>query len=174
MTNTNSTSSIVQEAIEMYKGGAKIPNIAIELDRSETYIRKILSGAGIELTREKSRVVADAVVEDVCIMYTQGLPVTDIIRKHHISYSVMYNILQAQEIPLRKIAQADGSSTLREQQVIQMYEDKAPLWKITQETGYQQPKIHAILHANGILLRREKMRNKLKYLTQGASDDSKP
>jgi hypothetical protein len=89
----------------------------------------------------------------VVAAYTKNTPVPEILAQHNISYGQLYTILARENVPVRKVSEAQGRIGALNTAVA-MYQKGSPLWKIKAETGVAQPTLHAELHTRKITLRR--------------------
>jgi predicted transcriptional regulator len=140
------------ELLAMYDAGITISGIATELGMSTQTVRRVLQEHG----KDTSRKVKTIDEEDVITMYKQGEPIPNILNEHGISYNAMYTILAKHDVTIRKVAGKEVNEA-RIAKAVEMYQAGAPLWSIKQETGVPQPTLHAVLHQQGIPLRRPRM-----------------
>ena len=147
-----------QEIVEMHSSGIGIGAIAAEMGVSTTTIRNVLKKYGQSTKQARSVATEDIIAED----YVNGDPVPDILVRHGINHSKLYAILARHGIETRRAAAVNGNK-LRLDQAVQMYEDGASIYSITEETGIAQPTLHAELHKRAVKLRRPRGR-----ISQGA------
>ena len=157
---TNKEELYTPDILQMFDQGMVPKSIASELEVSETLVRHVLKENGRSRLK-RSRGMSTEKVEEICNDYTGNMGVAEIIAKHNISYATLYAALVKMEIPLRRYSSSDEEAQkARVDQCLTMYKDGVPLWKITMETGFQQPQIHQLVHKHSIPLRRGALRAK--------------
>jgi len=145
---------VKHEIAAMWDAGMKIPAIATELLMSAQTIRMALK----EMGKDTSRGAKHASLDEVALIaeYVAGESVAELLKRHKITYNILYRILDKTNTPTRKLAEA-AVSNVRMDRAVEMYIAGLPLWSIHQETGIAQPTLHAVLHARNIPLRRPRM-----------------
>lgn len=143
-----------EEIVRMRQAGLPREAVADEMNVSVGTVRNVEIAAGIAQPREAGspEILSDS-VEQVIEKYNSGARVFDILREHNLTYTRLYKLLADNNVPVRKIANADA----RERQLdeaVAMYEQGVRIVEITSETGVNQPTLHAELHARGVELRR--------------------
>lgn len=142
-----------QVVLQMFDGRLPIKAICAELDVSDSQVRDVLKSHGRKLDSTPGPKARTADEASIIADYQQDVRVPEILAKHNIGYSRLYTILNAAKIPLRQAQATEGREAALEQ-ALKMYQEGQPLWKIQEETGVAQPRLHAELHARNIPLRR--------------------
>lgn len=145
--------SKVTELLSMHESGLSISAIASELGISNQTVRKILKEHGKETARQRSKGVDE---EAIMQGYLEGTPVPAILKQYDISYTLLYSILAKNNVPTRKVSEAEITN-VRLDRAVELYIAGAPLWSIRQETGIMQPTLHNELHKRGVPLRRPRI-----------------
>jgi transposase-like protein len=141
--------SIEGELIRMFKAGLPVDSIAEELEVSISTVRNVLKRHGLT----KDDIKPTQAVSQAAADYTNGISIPEILKKHNLTYSKLYGLLNRMDIPLRK-SENNNAHALALQKAIEMYQAGSPLWKIVEETNIAQPSLHAELHKQNIPLRR--------------------
>jgi len=145
---------VKHEIAAMWDAGMTIPAIANELGTSAQTIRNLLKSLGKDTSRAAKKPAVDEVA--VCEEYTAWRPIPEILKKHDISYTILYRILREGKVTLRKVSETEITN-VRLDRAVDLYIAGSPLWAIKQETGVAQPTLHAELHKRGVTLRRPRM-----------------
>lgn len=140
-----------QTIITMASSGFSVKDIANEVEVSESTVRSVLKLHNIELKDAPPKL--NEREQNVIEAYKGDTPVPQILQQFEFTYTKLYTLLERTKTPLRKSHALKARETMIEQ-AVKMYEEGTPLWKITQETGVAQPKLHAELHLRNIPLRR--------------------
>jgi len=137
------------EIINMHLAGLDPRAIAAEMDVSEGTVRKVIKESGVEAQARESGLPTVAITEK----YTSDVQVSEILREFGITYTQLYRILAEENVPIRKVANADARARQLDEAVA-LYEQGVPIHQIVSDTGINQPTLHAELHKREVPLRR--------------------
>jgi len=153
--------SIRQTIVMMYQGGISVQNIVQEVEgvtsRDVRMVLKemgILSGPGRRPTVIES--YDESILNEMLIDYYDKMPMRELMEKYQIrSMDRFYLILRELGQPARQNTpeHMDGRK-MRLDHACDLYKQGVPIWKIVEETGVDQPRLHAELHKRKIPTRR--------------------
>lgn len=151
------TNETRDDILALAEGGVKVAAIADQLHVSATYVYRVLADAQFEYTGTSVANpggLSNEDIEELLTAYRANVSTTDIKAQFNLSPGTLYYILRNAHEPMRSVT----VKSMRAEQVdlaIEMYQDpsRLPIWKIVEETGVQQPVLHAQLHLRGIPLR---------------------
>ena len=159
----NLEDSIRESIITMYQSGITVQDIANEIEGATPgYVRAVLREAGILAGpgRRDSLVdkFDDATLEAMMLDYYQDMPMPEILVKYRLArHEQFYRILASIGHGARKIQpEVVMSRKDRDERALELYKQGAPIWKIRDETGIPQPRLHYLVHTRKIPLRRSK------------------
>jgi transposase-like protein len=153
--------SIKQTIVMMYQGGISVNSIVQEIEgvtprdvRTVLKEQGILSGPG----RKPSVVESydEATINAMLVDYYDKIPMRELLEKYHIrSMDRFYVILRELGQPARQnTPEHQDGKRLRLDHACELYKEGVPIWKIVEETGVDQPRLHAELHRRKIPTRR--------------------
>jgi hypothetical protein len=168
----NDDSALRQLIVKLYRGegGQSIDadTIAVELGLSKADVKSVLIGAGFTLAGPRAPTRAGFLMEDVATVeaeYVRGVPIRDIAKAHNVSPNRIYELLEADDIPLRSYSlSTTNAKARRDAEIIEAYAPMQPdgtrdsrkglqVSDIVSMTGVSQMTIHNVIHANHIPLR---------------------
>lgn len=150
------------EIADIYsRGGCDVGEICREYEISTARVYEILKELGVPLRGKNSLLarMGDEEIEAFVSDYNSDMPLREVSVKYKFSSpAVIHAIVKQLGLVPRTWAKERlvGRETMI-QSAIQMYIDGAPIWKIVQTTGLDQPSLHHHLHVRGIETRREKL-----------------
>lgn len=145
------------EIIKMLKGGMSPMAISQEMGISAQTVRNLQKTSPVAQAakaRTTSLINEIAIGED----YEAGEKIPDIMEKHSITRSKLYQILSKFSIPTRQTIQKDTRKRAMDE-AISMYKQGFVIRKIKEDTGVHQPTLHDELAKRGVPLRRPRAHN---------------
>jgi len=154
------------EIMQMYEQGVSIADIAAEMAFTTNTVRKMLRKNDIVVAASKSTILDRMSMQDIEALKEdsyQGMSVIEICRKWGFKATQSFYVLvhELGWTPRQFEKTTIQAKKLREDKAIEMYQQGHPLWFISQETGLYQPQIHALIHREGLTLRRPRGESKV-------------
>jgi len=135
-----------QIVYQMWEGGVRdMKEIVAETGYTAKHIRTLLAERGYELVKEPTHTQAE--LSAICSDYLAMRTVRDVLKKWNISNNTLYNILDAQGVPLKRRARGNMD------EAVDMYTAGEPLKDIHNGTGVAAPNLYQELSARGIQTR---------------------
>lgn len=156
--------SIVETIVMMYQGGISVQSIVNEIEGVTAHdVRRvlkeqgILSGPGRRPTIVEN--IDESTMEALLADYYDGMPTIQIVDKYRLGrIDRIYMILRELGQPVRtNLPERVLTRKLQMDLAVDMYVAGIQIWKIVEETGIQQPALHAELHKRRIPGRRNPM-----------------
>lgn len=145
--------AMTEETIrEMYGKGLPPAEMAAELNLALGTVYGLLSRLGLKVKRTRSAETVKKYDEAMKAYTETDEPATSICRRLGLSYNLFYLELGRRGVPARGTEIAAKGKPLMDR-AVEMYQQGEPGWKITQETGVQNPRLYTELHKRGIPLR---------------------